>query len=380
MSSLTPDRVRPHTGRVPELDGLRGVAVLAVVWSHAYNGVVRDERLFPGAGGVSAGGFMGVQLFFVLSGFFITSLLMREFDANGTVVFRRFYARRAHRLLPALALVLVSYGVFVLAVRRGADLRAGLGSIGRSIYLEDLDPLIGRIPSDGYLGHTWSLAVEEQFYLVWPIVFLAVSRLGVSIRRAAIVGLIVVTVVARQLMSNAGLQIYETMHWDALMSGCLLAVMRASPVASALPAGSAGPAGLAGPVAPAGPAGPALPETKRVLLGRLRVRAMRWVTWAAAVVFVAMTARSPDISTTLLFLVSGAVGLAMVAGATDMAWLRWAPLRYFGRISYGLYLWHVLILHFGWPVLPSVALSVLIADLSFRFVEQRFLAPHTAAP
>ena len=341
-----------RTKRVPELDGLRGVAVLAVVWSHAFNGVVRDERLFPGAGGVSAGGFMGVQLFFVLSGFLITSLLMREFDANGTVVFRRFYARRARRLLPALALVLVSYGVFVVTVRRGADLRAGLGSIGRSIYLEDLDPLIERIPSDGYLGHTWSLAVEEQFYLVWPIVFLALSRLGVSIRRAVIVGLIIATIVARQLMSNAGLQIYETMHWDALMAGCLVAAIR---------------------VSPASPASPALP-------GKLFRRPLRWVTWAAAVVFVGMTAHSPDISTTALFLVSGAVGLAMVAGATDMAWVRWAPLRYFGRISYGLYLWHVLILHFGWPALPSVALSVLIADLSYRFIEQRFLAPHAAGP
>src|SRR5436305_8467288 len=154
-------------GHVPALDGLRGIAIAIVVGYHAFG--------FP------LGGWLGVDLFFVLSGFLITTLLLEEQAATGTVRLRAFYARRARRLLPALAVLLAAY-VAISAVR-GVD---GLAVVARwgfytgNVY-EAFVPgaslhLVG-------LNHLWSLAQEEQFYLLWPAALL----LALKARRPAVV-------------------------------------------------------------------------------------------------------------------------------------------------------------------------------------------------
>jgi peptidoglycan/LPS O-acetylase OafA/YrhL len=169
------DGDRPRLAHQPALDGLRGLAVLAVLLFHL-------ERL--------DGGFLGVDLFFVLSGFLITSLLAVEHRARGAVDLGRFWARRARRLLPALLVLLVGVSVLLLTFtptdQRGrfrGDALATLGYVANwhrmSIDLGYWD--IFEQPSP--LDHTWSLAIEEQFYVVWPLVAVAVLGLGARRRR-----------------------------------------------------------------------------------------------------------------------------------------------------------------------------------------------------
>ncbi len=151
---------------LPGLDGLRALAVLAVLVYHA------DVAWLPG-------GFLGVDVFFVISGYLITSLLLAERSATGRIKLRRFWARRARRLLPALFALLAVVAVVVLAwvpdqqARLGGDVGAAF-TYSTNWYLifhqESYFVALGR-PS--LLRHLWSLAVEEQFYLAWPLIFAA---------------------------------------------------------------------------------------------------------------------------------------------------------------------------------------------------------------
>ena len=154
----------------PELDGLRALAVVLVMGSH-FN--------LPG---FSSGGFVGVTLFFVLSGYLITSVLVAERHAIGSVSLRRFYLRRAARLLPALAVLLVVVGGSLVAMDAAGVAAAGVTSA--ALYVSNLAVAAG--VNTGPLEHTWSLAIEEQFYLVWPAVLLALwnSAAGAARRRA----------------------------------------------------------------------------------------------------------------------------------------------------------------------------------------------------
>jgi peptidoglycan/LPS O-acetylase OafA/YrhL len=158
----------PGLAHEPALDGLRGVAVAAVVAFHL---------------GHLEGGFLGVDLFFVLSGFLITSLLLTEARWRGRVDLRRFWARRARRLLPALLVMLVGVAVLLMAFTPDGDRPRFRGDALATLgYAANWERLAGDLtywdiftqPSP--LAHTWSLAIEEQFYLLWPLVALAVWR------------------------------------------------------------------------------------------------------------------------------------------------------------------------------------------------------------
>ena len=157
-------------GYLPGLDGVRALAVIGVLLYHA------DLSWIPG-------GFLGVDVFFVLSGFLITSLILEEFDRSGRVDFRKFYLGRARRLLPALILVLVVVSLAAALVYQDAARQMASDAIATIFYVnnwwyvaadQSYFEFIGRPP---LLKHLWSLAVEEQFYLVWPaIAFLAMRR------------------------------------------------------------------------------------------------------------------------------------------------------------------------------------------------------------
>ena len=154
----------PSTDRFrPDLEGLRGVAIAAVVLFHV------GIPWFPG-------GFVGVDVFFVLSGFLITGLIVREIGETGSLSFTRFYARRARRLLPAalvcLAVTLVASAVILPPLRvrdvAGDGIAAALYVSNVRFALEATDYFLAHlVPSP--LLHYWSLGVEEQFYLVWPL-------------------------------------------------------------------------------------------------------------------------------------------------------------------------------------------------------------------
>lgn len=152
----------PSRPYIPELDGLRAVACLLVILFHAA----------PGA--LLRGGFLGVDVFFVLSGYLITRSLMAEQDRHGAIAIGRFYLHRAIRLTPALLLFLAAYVMIAPLVWPGHAHWQGAGLA--ALYLTDYTyPLLGE---PLYLRHTWSLAAEEQFYLIWPLLLPLVIRSG----------------------------------------------------------------------------------------------------------------------------------------------------------------------------------------------------------
>ncbi|HEX4161293.1 MAG TPA: acyltransferase, partial [Acidimicrobiales bacterium] len=163
---------RPSLGHIPGLDGVRALSVLAIIAFHT------GLHSVPG-------GYYGVDAFFVLSGFLITSLLVKEWGATGTVRLRRFWAGRARRLLPALFLLVTVMGIVMAFVPTLLEAPHMLGyAIATVFYASNwysahtsatyFSLSSGQSP----LLHTWSLAIEEQFYLVWPLVVLAVMKLG----------------------------------------------------------------------------------------------------------------------------------------------------------------------------------------------------------
>jgi peptidoglycan/LPS O-acetylase OafA/YrhL len=175
-------RKRPRAGlRKPELphfgglDGLRGIAVIAVILYHG--GVVW-----------ASGGFLGVELFFVLSGFLITSLLVEEWAATGTVRLRAFWARRARRLLPALFVLVVVIGLYYAAAGSSQAVPGFSGDgLSALFYFSNWHQIAAGTSYFAASGpispfqHTWSLSIEEQFYVVWPLLMLGI--LGWSRRR-----------------------------------------------------------------------------------------------------------------------------------------------------------------------------------------------------
>jgi peptidoglycan/LPS O-acetylase OafA/YrhL len=141
-------------GRRPALDGLRTIAVAVVFLSHVH------EHM--------PGGYYGVDGFFVLSGFLITSILLTEEHNTGAIALKAFYSRRARRLLPALACMLAMVvAIFIAAHYHGSIWPSILAVV---LYVSNWAEAFGPYLGDGLLTHTWSLAIEEQFYIVWPLV------------------------------------------------------------------------------------------------------------------------------------------------------------------------------------------------------------------
>jgi peptidoglycan/LPS O-acetylase OafA/YrhL len=187
VNTVTPTATPPRRGRIPragqrrdfrpDIEGLRAVAVLAVVLFHAG---------FPGV----SGGFVGVDIFFVISGFLITGLLFRDVTTHGRIRLARFYGARARRLLPASATVIVATAVASTVLLPALQARSVLGdAIASALYvgnyrfaLQGTDYLAADAPPSPF-QHYWSLGVEEQFYLVWPALIIGTAWLVHQIRR-----------------------------------------------------------------------------------------------------------------------------------------------------------------------------------------------------
>lgn len=327
-------------GYRPELDGLRAVAVLAVVAEH--------WRVLDAVG--FQGGWVGVDLFFVLSGFLITSLLLEEAAAGG-VSLRGFYVRRVRRLFPALAVFLaVCVGVAVL-VGGAMQEATTVGALSAAGYVSNF--VATNTPVD-LTSHTWSLSIEEHFYLVWPAVLIAAHRwrgeLGVL--AAALTGA-GVAVVLRQL--EDGMVYTQTqLRADGLLIGCALAVVVRRRQASRVEAGVAGVVGA-------------------VWLLVVLVVASAFDRWVWSWGF------------TLNALAAAAVILCVVTVRPRV--LAHPALVRIGVLSYGIYLWHNAIGKALWwpslgplPTLPRTlllgALTGAVAVLSYELVETRFRSLH----
>ncbi|MBR1280899.1 acyltransferase [Bradyrhizobium sp. AUGA SZCCT0177] len=178
----------------PALDGLRAVAVLLVIADHC------DVTVFDQ-------GYFGVDLFFVLSGFLITRLLVDEIDATGRIDLRRFYLRRLLRLTPPLLLLLAAYLLIAPLLWPQLDLMSHVRDAALvAFYLSDYSQAFWHNPK--VLIHTWSLSVEEHFYLIWPFAVLLLARIGPRGRVVVLFGLYV-------LASAWRIYIYKTLGWDA---------------------------------------------------------------------------------------------------------------------------------------------------------------------
>ena len=171
----------PRLPHIRALDGLRGLAVVAVVIFHA---------------GHLRGGYLGVDLFFVLSGFLITSLLLREHTTTGRIGLIGFWARRARRLLPALAVMLLGVALFAATIATPREIETLRGDVWATIgYVANWRAITSghdywalfRSPSP--LEHTWSLAIEEQFYLLWPLVIVGLAAFGRNTLSRRVIGL-----------------------------------------------------------------------------------------------------------------------------------------------------------------------------------------------
>jgi peptidoglycan/LPS O-acetylase OafA/YrhL len=354
----------------PALDGLRAVAILGVILYHA--------RVLPG-------GFLGVDVFFVLSGFLITSLLISEWDERGGVSFRDFYARRALRLFPALGCVIVAALLLFgsLAVTGNPGERSFAWSTLDAVpwvvafagnWARALDPsaLFGSL---GALGHTWSLAVEEQFYLLWPAVCVLLMRRRLNRGRLAL-GLALLALaemVYRVWLARLGYGQYRIYyatdtHSDGLLIGCAAAFWLADR-----------------------PAGPDIAGSAHKAITR-----MTWVAAGAlAVLFIAAYRQGDPTETSIAVLASGLLTVGVVTGRTPAALQRLLSsprLVRIGRRSYGLYLWQYILLClteelylrytsvslagtllgrliFACAMVAEVAATFIVAELSYRFVE-----------
>ncbi|GAB3994224.1 acyltransferase family protein [Nocardioides marmoraquaticus] len=337
-ASLRALRPTPGDDRNLALDGLRGVAVLLVVGSHTT------------ATAVPLGGVVGVTTFFVLSGYLITSLLLAEVDGRGTIAFGAFYVRRALRLVPALVAVLALTPV-LLWLLDDPHLGPGLvpASLVALLYLSDFF----RAAGDELVvyGHTWSLAVEEQFYLLWPALLGLVLLRRLPRRRVLQVVLATASVlVAWRLVAAATLEPERV--WFAVDTNAFGLVL-----------------GAALAFVPA----------------RLPARAARWATGVGVggLLGVSVLPVVPQSAAYLAAVGYGAplaalLALVAVAGARQVTWGLSTPwLVACGRISYALYLWHEVLLvstPSGEPVvglwrLVAVAAAFALAVASWALVE-----------
>ncbi len=324
--------------RIDSLDGLRALAVVLVFVGHV------DQRKLPG-------GYIGVEVFFIISGYLITSLLLRENAHSGTIRLRHFYIRRMLRLWPALLLFVVAVTPIAVHDRIGHPIPDGLAAL---FYVTDFWANVSEHFS--LMLHTWSLAVEEQFYLVWPALLVIALRRGWRGRRlnGALLAVVAVGILVTYLTARTNVpltQFLPNAHVAELVSGVLLALAldgkhRLPAALRPLTGETAAVAGLAGLVA------------FEVLVPA------RWWAWPLA------TAAAWPVVGHLVVHDEGAI--AKLFARRELVWL--------GRRSYGFYLWHYaiveLLLRSVDPVEAGVlgfVLTLLLCSLSYTFWEQPFL-------
>ena len=353
-------RTAPSLAYQPALDGLRALAVLGVLLYHA--------RV-----SWAPGGFLGVDAFFVLSGFLITSLLVDEWRKHGRIDLKAFWARRARRLLPALVLVVFAVGMYALFVARPDELDRIRGdAFGSLLYVANWRQLFessyfAQLATPSPLRHTWSLGIEEQWYLVWPIALLLAFRFANG-RRWIVIGATAALAIGSALLmavlfdaSDPSRVYYGTdTRAQALLVGAALALLVMRP--RRRPRQVSATTGMIG----------------LEVVGIIAVVYLGWLWTHVA-----------DTTTWMYtggFLVEALAVAALIAAATRPyspvlgPLLSIAPLRAIGRISYGVYLWH-------WPVyvyltpartgldegpllLVRLAATFGLALLSYRLIEQ----------
>lgn len=339
------------TRSIPSLDGLRALSILLVVLSHA--AIAGGPQLSSLVHRYVDWGVFGVRVFFVISGYLITRLLLDELTKTEELNLTRFYFRRTFRIFPPFYLYLAVLGVL-----------AGAGTI----ELATRELFVSSMYATNYqhvgwfVGHSWSLAVEEQFYLIWPVVLLWLGR-----RRGWIAPLVVIAicpllrVVYFEYSGRTGLPEHQfEFTADMLAIGCLAAFGEGLFVRGLRRLGLANDATGAVDAVVVMSVLVAVAASSLRDHPRLDMLAGRTVAASAVCVAVLCLIHAPN---TL-------IGRA----------LNWSPLASVGRISYSLYLWQQLFLSpmgaagLGLPIWAGVPLAFGVAYLSYRFIEQPMIA------
>lgn len=321
----TPDIAPSSKNRIPSLDGLRAISITLVMLGH----LSLWKHISLNAVGSYAS--MGVHVFFVLSGYLITNLLLQEYDRTTTISLRNFYLRRAFRIFPAAFVFLAVVSALYWRQIHWLHLAAAV------FYVANMD-----LSRPWIFGHLWSLSIEEQFYLIWPFVIKKWQPNRTSI---------LFCVLAFAPLFRAALYAFKVQNGligslpvfaDQLAIGCLLAVLK-----------------------------PRLPRVSKFMAVLMLIAALA-SEW--------FPATTPARTTFMLFVLQPIVDVALaglVLHAIQIPYraLNWGPVAWLGRISYSLYLWQELFcssrtLHLGYSlVLPSLA----CACLSYYIVERPML-------
>ncbi|MGQ0432412.1 MAG: acyltransferase family protein [Microthrixaceae bacterium] len=353
LSAVQSERRARQMHTVPALDGLRGIAIAMVLGAHL------------GVPGLLSGG-VGVDLFFVVSGFLITSLLLREWAGAGSVSLRSFYRRRALRLGPELVVLLAVCLFFGGVLVYSGDRSDLFVVVAGALTFTSNWLLIAHPAADGALSFLWSLAIEVQFYLLWPLIFTTVRRRGWSLRRCAQALLVIACLVALlRALSWREVQ-YPAMPWqysstvtrcDGLLVGCSLAMFRYG--------GGRPPAAV--------------------------LKALPWMAWAALGLLglSGFYSRAHE-----EVLIRYGLTAAVLASAVMVAVVIWTPdclfaqmigrprLVLLGVLSYSLYLWHqplLFVIYHWFPVVGQhlryrgpigVVGSAALAWASHRYIGQ----------
>jgi len=352
-------------GHRPVLDGVRGLSILIVMFEHGF--------LFK----YGRGGFLGVDIFFVLSGLLITSLLAQEWQETGSLSFKKFYARRALRLLPAvIALIIFTFIQATIFPPQVGRLPVYQHLLGVLLYVENW--------AGGYtmIGHTWSLSIEEQFYIAWPLLFFLLLKLKLTPLKiiAVLCGMVGLVVIHRARMfyvrygfhlpqfEMSLLRLYTgtDTRCDSLLIGCIAGILFSWQMI----------------------------PTRASFLSKWRPFVLiSCGLMSAAIIIVPIFWSYLYLGGFTVFGIAAASSTLFILIA-NKSWLsqlmQWSVLRWFGRLSYSLYLWHVTVYSFYVnnfgplpiksytlkimiPLAIKFAGSVALACVSFYLIEQPFL-------
>jgi peptidoglycan/LPS O-acetylase OafA/YrhL len=346
--------VRPHQQIIPEVQGLRAIAIASVLVYHIW------PSLIPG-------GYVGVDVFFVISGYLITGSLLKEFDSTGDISITGFYARRIRRLLPAATLVSISVALTIpiFPQAQWSDIASSL--LASALYVQNwflAAQAVDYLADDarGPMNHFWSLSVEEQYYIIWPLILLPVLKLAMKAAFSPRVtfGWFVGIIAAMSLAYSIYLTPLDpgpayfattTRVWELALGG-LLAVLQGKYLIS---------------------------DRQRTLLGFAGVCSIvvACVAYRDTTEFPGYTALLPTMGSAAVILSNG-----VTAPWSARKVLSSKIFQHFGDISYSLYLWH-------WPIIvlyrevtereigmldgaAILLVSCAVANLSKVFVEDYF--------
>ena len=352
-----PKPIQKNHRYIGGLDGLRAIAVLSVILYHLH------------VGGI-AGGYLGVTIFFVLSGYLITDLLINEWNTTGRIDFKKFFIRRFRRLIPALFAMLLLVGFWITLFQRSfliglrEEILSAVFYVSNWFYVAQHHSYFTKFAPPSPLQHMWSLAVEEQFYIIWPLVMLVVLRFVKMSGKVAIgiCSLAFISAIAMFWMYTPGedpSRVYygtDTRAFSLLIGAALAFVWPSRKLKANI-----------------------TDEAKKLLNGAGIISAL-----VLLLMIIFMHEEGP-------FLYEGGMLLASLATAVLIAVivhpassmgeiLSFRPLLWVGVRSYGIYIWHfpfIVLMGAGlegvpipfWKTLIIVLMTVLFAELSWRFVE-----------